>query len=302
MSSINQLISAKRYQIGLSLIELMVSLGLGLFISAAAIQVFVGSRQSHDVIQAQSSMQEGARFAIYFIASSVRVAGYINPGELSESVDDVFASSLINKVLVAKEGTSDSNPEDSPWEAYSGFEADAVVSGSAITGLGSVTVKSNTDTLTIRYQGDSDGLLLDCEGIQIDPAQNIVAVTSFFVSSDDQLYCKVDVVDTDTNTPTSGTAVALVAGIEDMKVLYGLGNPEVEIADRFLPAQYKDSASMTTDDWKNVSAVRLGLLAASENASLVDGEVTLDFLGEQITPSDGKARQVFSQTIDIRGI
>ncbi|MGB5325146.1 MAG: prepilin-type N-terminal cleavage/methylation domain-containing protein, partial [Pseudomonadales bacterium] len=45
-------------QRGITLIELMVSMVIGLFMVAGILQVFVGSRQSLDVIRAQSSMQE----------------------------------------------------------------------------------------------------------------------------------------------------------------------------------------------------------------------------------------------------
>lgn len=296
---------SKSYQLGLSLIELMVALSLGLFISAASLQVFLTSRESHEVIQAQSSMPEGARFGIFFIASSTRLAGYINSGEMDNNVDNLFASSVINKFEVTKAGATADNPfVDSPWEAYAGFQVDAVVSGSdnATGSVGGQALKANTDILEIRYQGDPDGLLLDCEGKEIDKDQTSVAVTTFFISSDDQLFCQVNTYNGETGSlTTSGTPVALVSGIENMQIRYGLGDFAAGTEFRFLPVQYKNGTQMVTDDWRNVSIIEVGLLAVSENESLSKDAQTFDLLGETINTSDGKARQIFSQAITLRG-
>jgi type IV pilus assembly protein PilW len=60
---------------GLSLIELMVALTLGLLIVGAVIQVFVASRLTYNVNEGLGRVQENARFAMEFLQRDVRMAG-----------------------------------------------------------------------------------------------------------------------------------------------------------------------------------------------------------------------------------
>ena len=60
---------------GLSLVELMVALTLGLLIVGAVIQVFVTSRLTYNVNEGLGRVQENARFAMEFLQRDVRMAG-----------------------------------------------------------------------------------------------------------------------------------------------------------------------------------------------------------------------------------
>lgn len=62
-------------QAGLSLVELMVALVLGLILSAGIIQLFVGSKQTYRFEEALSRLQENGRFAIETLNRDVRMAG-----------------------------------------------------------------------------------------------------------------------------------------------------------------------------------------------------------------------------------
>lgn len=63
-------------QRGFGLVELMISITLGLFLSAAIIQVFLGTSSSARVQDAQGQVQENARFAMRFLGKEIRMAGY----------------------------------------------------------------------------------------------------------------------------------------------------------------------------------------------------------------------------------
>lgn len=287
-------------QLGLSLLELMVALTLGLFVAAGALQVFVGSRQSLDVIQAQSSMQEGARFSFYFIGGATRPAGYLDAGDMSEG-NNLFATELVNKFNAAVADPNAAivaNPYvDNPWLAVGDFGLSSVINGedSFAGSVGSIAVKANTDILRIRMQGDPDGFLSDCEGIAMLAG---TVIQTFFVSDDDQLYCMVD-----TRNP-----VALVAGIEDMQIQYGLSvnaNPTPTnkfIVNQYVNAEAIDASAADDIDWSNVLTVRVGLLAASDDESLGAESQTYTLLdANSVTFTDGKARKEFTQTIALRG-
>lgn len=65
----------KTYQ-GLTLIELMVAIAIGLVITAAIVQIFVTSRSSYTLEEGLSRVQEAGRFAVDLMSYDVRMAGY----------------------------------------------------------------------------------------------------------------------------------------------------------------------------------------------------------------------------------
>lgn len=70
-----------QYQRGLSLVELMIAIVLGLLISAAAIQLFLVSKQSFRLVDKNSNIQENHRFAVENLERNVRMAGFIEDME-----------------------------------------------------------------------------------------------------------------------------------------------------------------------------------------------------------------------------
>ncbi len=63
-------------QSGLSLIELIVSLALGLLVSLAVFTLFVGTLKSNKTQDNLSRLQESARFALSQIQTDIRMSGY----------------------------------------------------------------------------------------------------------------------------------------------------------------------------------------------------------------------------------
>lgn len=64
-------------QRGLSLVELLISVTLGLILMAGVVQMFLGSKQTFNSQQAMSRVQETGRLAIEYISRDVRMAGYM---------------------------------------------------------------------------------------------------------------------------------------------------------------------------------------------------------------------------------
>ncbi|SDX36939.1 PilW family protein [Marinobacter mobilis] len=63
-------------QSGLSLVELMIALVLGLILSAGVITIFISAKQDYQLQDAVSQIQENARFSLEFLARDIRMAGY----------------------------------------------------------------------------------------------------------------------------------------------------------------------------------------------------------------------------------
>ncbi len=81
-----------RYSRGLSLIELMVALVLSLVIGAAVLQMFLASKTTYRVQDAMARVQENGRFAVSFLASDIRMAGFMGCGNLNEITISVIAN------------------------------------------------------------------------------------------------------------------------------------------------------------------------------------------------------------------
>jgi type IV pilus assembly protein PilW len=63
---------------GFSLVELMVAITLALIVTAGVISVFVGSRSAYESTSGTAALTDGGRFALNFISTSVRGAGYMS--------------------------------------------------------------------------------------------------------------------------------------------------------------------------------------------------------------------------------
>jgi type IV pilus assembly protein PilW len=66
----------RRRESGLSLVELMIAMVVGLVLMAGVIEIFLGSKASYRLNEGLSEVQENGRFAMEFIRKDVRMAGY----------------------------------------------------------------------------------------------------------------------------------------------------------------------------------------------------------------------------------
>ncbi|MCX7107342.1 MAG: PilW family protein [Methylococcales bacterium] len=66
----------KQYQTGLSLIEIMIALLIGVFLLGGILQIFIGSKQTYKMQENLSRLQENGRFALDFLGKDLRSAGY----------------------------------------------------------------------------------------------------------------------------------------------------------------------------------------------------------------------------------
>jgi type IV pilus assembly protein PilW len=82
-------------QQGLSLIELMIAITLGLILITGVLQVFISSKKVYTTQQALSRIQETGRLAVDFLARDIRMAGYM--GCASRSSEMKVSNMLNNK-------------------------------------------------------------------------------------------------------------------------------------------------------------------------------------------------------------
>ena len=83
-----------RRQRGLTLVELMIAMLLGLFLLGGLLQIFISSKQTYKMQEALSRLQENGRFAIDFMARDIRLAGY--KGCSSIAYDSSTSDTILN--------------------------------------------------------------------------------------------------------------------------------------------------------------------------------------------------------------
>ena len=76
-------ITIKPKNAGFGLVELMVSITLGLLLTAAVMQTLVAANTSYRIQDSLSQIQEAGRYAIHFLGKDLRMAGYMGCASLS---------------------------------------------------------------------------------------------------------------------------------------------------------------------------------------------------------------------------
>jgi len=131
-------------QTGLTLVELMVAMVISLLLIAGTITIFASNKQAYRLNEASSRVQENGRFALDFMRTDIRMAGFLG------CVGPSSIAKFNNNIDVAKYNTIVGKSDiQSAIASYDGTGSligfDAV--GAELTALGLTTGTSETDHL-----------------------------------------------------------------------------------------------------------------------------------------------------------
>lgn len=130
-------------QSGLSLIELMIAMLISLLLIGGTIQIFISNKATYRLTEAQSRLQENARFAIMFLTRDIRMAGFIPCGRTTNMANTINSSGdwwldFFNNGLNGYEGGVSTFPTDFP--SVGTTAGDRVTTTDAIVALGGTSV------------------------------------------------------------------------------------------------------------------------------------------------------------------
>ena len=207
---------------GFTLIELMISLALGLIISAAAIMLFLTGQKSYSLQQGTADLQDNANFGLNYIVKDIRLS---NLNTVSSGVNDETAGGgivLTSRVNAKSETDTSVTPNVTKYYSnVAGSLTGATIAETLLsqgnTGLSNVNTEES-DQLVIQYKpqyvqdpDDADKLFggFDCEGNRIEVARvasgiqpyNII-VQRYFLREDSKIG----------NEPNDALALACDAG------------------------------------------------------------------------------------------
>lgn len=175
-----------RYSRGLSLVELMVALVLSLVIGAAVLQMFLASKTTYSLQNAMARVQENGRFAVSFLASDIRMAGFMGCGNLNEITINVIANPApidaanpLGQIIGGANNVGSSNA----WNAVAGSDVLSIrrASSAGVKLVGNMA----TDNANIQVANNSIGLiagdtlfLSDCLSADLFRATNVSSGSS----------------------------------------------------------------------------------------------------------------------------
>lgn len=257
-------------QHGLSLIELMVAMTVGLLVLAVATGLFVSAKSGYIAQTDSAQILDTGRHTIDVVSRSIRQASYLN-----------WDAGIDETILVEPGGP-----------AVLGIDAKSLKSRSA--GISSPMAQSvnGSDVLAIRFAGsgkgsNGDGTVLNCAGFGVGSGEakgrDNRGWSIFYVAEDasgePELYCKYP-------GDESWASQAIARGVESFQVLYALDTDGDGYPNSFVNAttiDAMDNASATSIErhgvsaadgrqahWRNVVAVKVAVLV--RGAHSVEGQ------------------------------
>ncbi|EGF33058.1 Type IV fimbrial biogenesis protein PilW [Oxalobacteraceae bacterium IMCC9480] len=283
-------------QRGVSLIEVMIGLVLGLLVVGIAGTVFLAARRAYDLQESHVEVSEAGRYAIESITRAVRQS----------------ASSDLARSAVLEQGN------DGSEAAISGLDVRSLRAGTQGIEQALPGAVNGSDVLAVRFAGADDGSVLDCAGFDVgipataSPGQ-LSGWSIFFVARDargePELHCKY-------RGHNSWSSAAIVRGVEAFQVLYGIGPDMASLPTRFLTASQIDAldqqlalSGATPEQraqdrnrqthWKKITDIRIALLVRSMRPVRTDAlDQVFDLFGapyaDQHAASDPGTRLVES--------
>ena len=150
----------RHLQAGLTLIELMVSLAIGLVLVAIAVQLFVSGQVNYQIQQAASTVQDSGVFGLSAVTKNIRLANHGNAGAMNDQ--SLYGGIVLSSQYVDQEATRQGNLHGLKF-------ADKLVSGPEYVSATEVNPSAwgmlNSDQLVIMYQAPVD--MRTCTGRQV---------------------------------------------------------------------------------------------------------------------------------------
>lgn len=262
-------------QRGVGLIEVMISLAIGLVLLGALAYFFIANQQINRTHDDVSRMQESGRNAMEILGKAIRQAGYRLDVDQPLYVDP--ANNISSIIGTNKTGTGASAVPDTITIRHDPKWAPSTTNpiyGSEADCLGNI-VNSNNDGFNTYGNRNINKAILEY-GFRIKYDANVP-----------YLYCN----NVANNPVTGGTA--LVDNIENMQIKYGIIDGTGAIT------EYIDAP--TNAQFSQVAAVRVSLLVRGPSTNIAANKSQkYTYNGEEITNTDGYLRQVYTSTFTVR--
>lgn len=306
---------------GLSLIELLVSMAIGLVLMIAIVSSYLGASTSSRAAEAQSRMNEDAQAALALLAQQLRMTGnnprrpnYGNanrrnpvfpPGSYTlRGCETAFANVASHSVTIDALNCAGGAGPDAIAVRYEADAANTVrdAAGRATDCLGQALPETAFNNVIVAWDSTVPGT------VTLPVVTTTVAETRFYVDTPagaqhPSLYCKGN---------GGPLPQPLVENVEDLQFTYGVApaaatsqltvNGYLTEADIRGPADPALAALPLEQRWAKVSTVRICLIVRSENPVAPDASSAkyTDCAGNLVDAPDLRLRRAYSTTVVLR--
>ncbi len=324
----------RHQQTGLSLVELMIAMLLGVVLMGGVIDVFLSSRTVFSTQQAISRVQESGRLAIEFISEDVRMAGYMGCldrtvlPDIGITAPEAFWDNYQERV---RGYTSDALPTGLSLDPAPLANTDLIVVRSASGAMHYLAEPNDVNTLKV-LPGSENGVSIkagqavvasNCVGARIFKPSAVASGTithtggwggggSYSPSENFDTGAEVIPVFTTVyyvannpfdrpslyqKTGSTVSAVEVIEGVENMAISLGRDTNTDGVIDT-----YTNIAGVNENQWVNVGSVKIELLVQSNEENVIEDVQPYLFRGDAVAgPDDKRLRQVFSSLVAVRG-
>ena len=203
---------------GYSMIELSVALVVALFLLQGLFTILQNTRSASTNQNQLAQLQDEQRMSMTMLTDVIQQAGYY-PGAYTIDAGTALPASAL-----------------------------FTTAGQYITGSANLTTPANGDIVSVRYQGDSTGSVLDCLGSVI-PNGTTEEMAFSVTKINNQplgLYCSVN----------GATPVPLIPNVTKMTVTYGVDSSSSGSTNAYLTSTQVTAGAF----WPNVLSVKVALL------------------------------------------
>ncbi len=289
-------------QRGLSLVELMISMTIGLLLLLGISQLIVQQNSTRNELEKSSRQIENGRYATQLLQDDIQLAGYYAtfnpPGNTTYTtpapcgsgmlLSQDWVPGLLSQVPVPIYGYPGANV--APLTCLDHYQPNTAVL--VIRHMGTTTAAQGSAQDSQLMPGLADGTstyfqVSHCATELTTPFVAAINTSAFNLHDKDckttaniskyyvRIYyisscdvCGSDTIPTLKMVENNGNPVPVVEGIENMQFDYGLDNlPAAPAAPDGYPDTWKTTDNMAATDWVNAMAVRINLLARNNEST-----------------------------------
>lgn len=171
-------------QRGLSLVELMVALALGLFLISGVVHLFAGSKSTNNMLLGLSQIQENGRISIERLKMNLRMAGHMGCSNLGVTVPNPVVPAAafrfdLNSVVQGTNDAADGNADN----AVAGTDVLRIITTTAADATLKVNMAAKDSNIVLtdnpnRFQAGDMLVITDCENTDIFVASDVIDTTT----------------------------------------------------------------------------------------------------------------------------
>jgi type IV pilus assembly protein PilW len=298
-------------QTGVTLVELMIGLLIGMIIAGAATAVFLAVSRLGKNHDDGAKMLEDGGFASARLVAAIRRAGYV------DLLADQF---VVNQILDTSTplGAAIDSPTSTVFDKFGALYGSTTGLSAGIfgcqngvfSGTGACQTQGTRDALTIAYQATTSSSSIDpfspsvpttvadgsafsdCNGIPPAGGTDVV-INRYYVTSNDELMCRGS---------GNNQARTLAINVDQFKVLYGVSNWSMPTDPKRRVVWQTASQVAATNRWNAVVQVDVCLMMKGPVGSAPNPARSNNCDGTTTSTVDTRARKTFRTVVSLRNV